>query len=130
MTKQPGSVLDPPNLNTGTPWSEEDIADLEWGIKHRTTVDRIADFLCRTEIEIREKAGERGFLVSGRGGRGVRQTRDDWYDVYYFARKHRVPAGQARDLIERYGSDRERAINEAQMLKISNYATLALSRPG
>jgi hypothetical protein len=55
MTK-PGSVLDPPNLNTGEPWSAEDIRDLRWGLSHRHTVNRMADFLCRTELEIRDKA--------------------------------------------------------------------------
>jgi hypothetical protein len=57
---RPGPVLDPPNLNTGEPWSEEDIRDLRWGVSHRETVDRTADFLCRRELEIRDKARELG----------------------------------------------------------------------
>jgi hypothetical protein len=38
-----------PNLNTGEPWSDLDIRDLKWNVKHKITVDRIAEFLCRTE---------------------------------------------------------------------------------
>jgi hypothetical protein len=38
---------DPPNLNTGEPWSAMDIRDLRWGINRRHSVERTADFLCR-----------------------------------------------------------------------------------
>ena len=58
---KPWSETHPPTVNIGAPWSEEDVVDLEWGIKHKKTVDRIADFLCRTEQEVRDKARELGF---------------------------------------------------------------------
>ena len=47
-----------PNLNTGTPWSEWDDADIKWHVKHKIQVDEIADFLCRTEAEVRSRARE------------------------------------------------------------------------
>jgi hypothetical protein len=49
-----------PNLNTGTPWSEMDDTDLRWQVKHKVPVDEIADFMCRTEKEIRDQARELG----------------------------------------------------------------------
>jgi hypothetical protein len=125
-----GRAVERRKQKTGTEWSKWDELDLETSINDGDSMREIAMLLCRTEIEIREKAGERGFLVSGRGGRGVRQTRDDWYDVYYFARKNRVPAGQAREIIDRCGADRERAIHEAQRLLNSRLRQLGSVAPG
>jgi len=120
-----GRRVERPRRNTGAEWSRWDELDLETSINDGDSITEIAMLLRRTEIEIREKAAERGLIVAGTGGRGVRQTRDDWYDVYCFARKHGLRGGHAREIIERYGSDRERAIREAQRLRNSH-----ISRPG
>ena len=45
-----------PSLNTGQPRSDLNNRDLKWNVKHRITVERIAEFLCRTEKEIRDQA--------------------------------------------------------------------------
>jgi hypothetical protein len=47
-----------PNLNTGTPWSEDEIRDLYWCIDHRRSVEYIADFLCRTRAEVRAQMAD------------------------------------------------------------------------
>lgn len=39
------------------------------------------------------------------------------YEVDYFARKHGIPAEQARELIDRHGNDRETLDREAGKLK-------------
>jgi len=39
---------DPPNLNTGTPWSETESRDLKWCIEHREPVEYIADSCAAT----------------------------------------------------------------------------------
>ena len=48
----------PPNLNTGEPWSDNDIRDLRRCIALGETAEEIASFLCRTPLEIRDKAAE------------------------------------------------------------------------
>lgn len=52
---------DPPDLNTGTPWSDLEAADLEWGAKHDHSAEEIATFLCRTMREVAGKAAELGY---------------------------------------------------------------------
>jgi hypothetical protein len=52
----------PANLNDNLPWSTWDIEDIEWGIEHGESIKGIADFLCRTESEVRAKAMEMGML--------------------------------------------------------------------
>jgi hypothetical protein len=47
-----------PNLNEGKPWSEMDLVDLRNALKHGRSVEDIADFLCRSEAEVREKIAE------------------------------------------------------------------------
>ena len=49
---------DRPNLNDGKPWSEMDLADLRNAIAFGRSVEDIADFLCRSENEVREKIAE------------------------------------------------------------------------
>ena len=53
-------IEEQPNINTGKPWSEMDNADLRHDVKRKVPVDRIAEFLCRTEKEVRDKARELG----------------------------------------------------------------------
>ena len=53
--------LDPPNLNTGEPWGEIDTRDLVCCLEHKEAVLFIADFLCRTRKEIRDRAHELGY---------------------------------------------------------------------
>lgn len=61
---------DPPNLNTGTPWSETEIRDLEWCIiEPREPVEYIADILSRQQAEIREKMAELGLKEARRSNR-------------------------------------------------------------
>jgi hypothetical protein len=47
-----------PNLNEGKAWSEMDLFDLENSLARNTPVAEIADFLCRSEQEVREKIAE------------------------------------------------------------------------
>jgi hypothetical protein len=55
-----GTVMryDEPNLNEGKPWSEMDLFDLKNSLARGTPVAEIADFLCRSEKEVREKIAE------------------------------------------------------------------------
>jgi hypothetical protein len=65
------SMKEQPNLNTGEPWSEMADVDLRWNVKWKEPVDRIAEFLCRTETEVRNRARELGLgeLAKVRGDR-------------------------------------------------------------
>jgi len=56
---------DLPKLNTGEPWSKEAIRDLRKCIALGDGVDEIANFLCRTRREVREKARELGLKIYG-----------------------------------------------------------------
>src|SRR5215813_3918041 len=47
-----------PNLNTGTPWSAWDDQDIRWGLDHDSPIEEIANFLCRTSSEIRQRINE------------------------------------------------------------------------
>jgi hypothetical protein len=51
---------DAPNLNTGTPWSEIDLYDLAWAVRHGRSIEETADYLCRSITEVRTKAAELG----------------------------------------------------------------------
>jgi hypothetical protein len=46
------------NLNTGTPWSAWDDQDIRWGLDHNRSIEEIANFLCRTPSEIRQRIRE------------------------------------------------------------------------
>jgi hypothetical protein len=46
------------NLNMGTPWSSWEDQDIRWGLDHNRSIEEIADFLCRTPSEIRQRIGE------------------------------------------------------------------------
>jgi hypothetical protein len=47
-----------PNLNEGKRWSEMDLFDLKNSLASNTSVEEIADFLCRSEKEVREKIAD------------------------------------------------------------------------
>src|SRR5215831_2407424 len=47
-----------PNLETGSPWSSWDDQDIRWGLDHNTSIEEIADFLCQTRSEIRQRIAE------------------------------------------------------------------------
>jgi hypothetical protein len=47
-----------PNLNTGKSWSDADDLDLKAALEHCPTIQEIADFLCRTEQEVRDRMRE------------------------------------------------------------------------
>jgi hypothetical protein len=49
-----------PNINECEPWSRMDLCDLTNGLARGTPVAEIADFLCRSEKEVREKIAELG----------------------------------------------------------------------
>ena len=49
---------DRPNLNTGSDWSEMDLFDLANEIRLNRSIEFIADFLCRSPREVREKIAE------------------------------------------------------------------------
>jgi hypothetical protein len=44
-----------PTINSGTPWSEMDIADLQELLQDGRSVAEIADFLCREVDEVADK---------------------------------------------------------------------------
>ena len=46
-----------PNLNTGAPWSAWEDQDIRWGLDNNASVEEIANFLCRTPSEIRQRMG-------------------------------------------------------------------------
>jgi hypothetical protein len=48
------------DINTGKPWSEMDDTDLRWEVKLKDPVNRIAEFSCRTEKEVRDQAKKLG----------------------------------------------------------------------
>jgi hypothetical protein len=60
-------------VNSGAPWSAQVDADLLWMIDEHRGVSTIAQFLCRTEREVRERARQLGHLL-GRGT-GKRRAR-------------------------------------------------------
>ena len=49
---------DRPNLNTGQEWSEIDLFDLANCVRLNNPIEEIADFLCRSRREVREKLAE------------------------------------------------------------------------
>jgi hypothetical protein len=49
---------DRPNVNTGSEWSEMDLFDIANEIRLNRSIDFIADFLCRSPREVREKVAE------------------------------------------------------------------------
>ena len=50
------------DANSGEPWSEADISDLQNELDHGRTVAQTASFLCRDEDEVREKMKEFGLV--------------------------------------------------------------------
>jgi hypothetical protein len=44
-----------PTINSGTPWSNMDMADLQELLRDRRSVAEIADFLCREVDEVEDK---------------------------------------------------------------------------
>jgi hypothetical protein len=59
---------DPPNLNTGKPWSDMDLLDFGNAVATGQSVEQIADFLCRTRQEVRDKARALGIVLVEWGG--------------------------------------------------------------
>src|ERR1044072_5506118 len=60
---------EPMHANSGEPWSEADISDLENELDHGQTIAQIASFLYRDDDEVREKMKELG--LAERPGRAV-----------------------------------------------------------
>ena len=56
MRKKPPA--DMPNINSGRPWSEMDLADLTDCLKLGESTEQIADFLCRDAKEVEAKVAE------------------------------------------------------------------------
>jgi hypothetical protein len=52
------------DANSGKPWSEMDLEDLEHSLYFGDTVAATASFLCRDEDEVREKMKELGFRLA------------------------------------------------------------------
>jgi hypothetical protein len=44
-----------PNLNTGTRWTFREDQDIRWGLDHNSSIEEIANFLCRTPSEVRRR---------------------------------------------------------------------------
>lgn len=49
---------DPPNLNSDTPWSEIEVFDLANCVRLHQSIEEIANFLCRSRREVRQKVAE------------------------------------------------------------------------
>jgi hypothetical protein len=47
-----------PNINEGKPWSKMDLVDLRNSLALGGSVAYIAEFLCRSEDEVREKIAD------------------------------------------------------------------------
>jgi len=56
-------TIEPPNLNTGAPWSVMDVLDLRLCVEGEDTIEEAAQLLCRTQQEVREKAAELGLVL-------------------------------------------------------------------
>jgi hypothetical protein len=52
----------PENLNDDLPWSVAAIEDLLAGVAHGESLAEIADFLCRSEDQVREEAIALGLI--------------------------------------------------------------------
>ena len=50
------------DLNSHTPWSEWDEQDIRYGVEHDQPLAETANFLCRTQFEVRGKAKEMGLV--------------------------------------------------------------------
>src|SRR5215469_15738500 len=50
--------VDEPNLNTGTPWHAGEDEDIRGMLDHDESIEEIADFLCRTPSEVRQRISE------------------------------------------------------------------------
>jgi DNA primase len=46
-----------PNPNTDTPWSSWEDQGIRWGLDHNQSIEEIADFVCRTPSEVRQRIG-------------------------------------------------------------------------
>jgi hypothetical protein len=53
---------DRPDINAGNPWSEMDLADLEELLGSGTSIESIADYLCRDVEEVEIEAKVRGLI--------------------------------------------------------------------
>jgi hypothetical protein len=51
-------IEDQPNLNTGKKWDETDLLDLANCVRLNDLIEEIANFMCRSRREIREKIAE------------------------------------------------------------------------
>jgi hypothetical protein len=47
-----------PNLNTDAPWTSWEDQHIRWGLDHNSSIEEIADFLCRTPSEVRQRIRE------------------------------------------------------------------------
>jgi hypothetical protein len=56
MRPKPPSGL--PTVNSGQPWSAEDIADLQGFLRDGVAIEKIAEFLWREVPEVASKAAE------------------------------------------------------------------------
>ena len=76
-----------PNLNSGEPWSEMDLEDLHHGLQIGTSVEELADFLCRDVEEVRQKIAEAQAMKVPRGKyRGRRVGKEPADESEHFMR--------------------------------------------
>jgi hypothetical protein len=60
MRKKPPAGM--PNVNSGTPWSDFDLDELEELIEKGRSIESIADYLCRDVDEVEIEAKVRGLI--------------------------------------------------------------------
>src|SRR4051812_21579635 len=53
-----GNPGEEPNLNTDNPWWPGEDWDIRWMLDHNQPIEEIADFLCRTQSEVRQRIEE------------------------------------------------------------------------
>jgi DNA-binding Lrp family transcriptional regulator len=55
MTLHRAGPTEPKTKTIGTPWSSWEDQDIRWGLDHNSSIEEIADFLCRTPSEVRQR---------------------------------------------------------------------------
>jgi hypothetical protein len=64
MRKKPPAGM--PNINSGQPWSEMDLFDLRNSLEHGSSIEEVAEFLCRDVEEVEIEAKVRGLIPNNK----------------------------------------------------------------
>jgi hypothetical protein len=64
------------DANSGKPWSEEDVRDLQDSLDHGDTFAEAARFLCRDQDEVQQKARALGLVAHPGKRTALRSVKD------------------------------------------------------